>query len=180
MLESLWPFCARDLVQLTVGCSLPFTAFVSLVRETEVADWEGISLRGETFSPFAAEQLRSLTASMATIPATLEGDRSQQTSGTLGRGGYPRKIQKWLSGQFLKELRRCQFDFDYAAFVKLTDRRRGADGVGHQPQGLEGGTSGGRLCGAAGREGLPRFARRKLARGRVYHWTDRKIPIHAF
>jgi transposase len=107
--------------------------------------------------------------------------------------GITRKIQKWLSGQFLSEVIRyqlesrdgqwrLQFDFDQAAFERLLGRRLGRtvlltnrmDWAAEQV-----------VAGYAGQQQVERVFRglkdgEWLAWGPMHHWTDRKIRIHAF
>src|SRR5207249_1508904 len=87
-------------------------------------------------APFAAEQRHSLTTS---ISRTLQSLRrfSKELNKPRARWteeGIRRKIQKWLSGQFLGDVIRyqlesrdgpwrLQFDFDQAAFERLLGRR---------------------------------------------------------
>src|SRR6201984_147255 len=89
-------------------------------------------------APFAAEQLHSVTTS---ISRTLQSLRrfSKELNKPRSRWteeGSTRKIQTWLSGQFLADLIRyqlesrdghwrLQFDFDQAAFERLLGRRLG-------------------------------------------------------
>src|SRR2546430_483194 len=89
-------------------------------------------------APFAAEQRHSLTTS---ISRTLQSLRrfSKELNKPRARWteeGIRRKIQKWLSGQFLGDVIRyqlesrdgpwrLQFDFDQAAFERLLGRRLG-------------------------------------------------------
>jgi hypothetical protein len=107
--------------------------------------------------------------------------------------GIRRKIQKWLSGQFLADLiryqlesrdgsLRLQFDFDQVAFERLLGRRLGRtmlltnrlDWTAEQV-----------LAGYDGQQQVERVFRGLkdgdwLRWGPMYHWTDRKIHIHAF
>ncbi len=122
-------------------------------------------------APFAAEQLHSLTTS---ISRTLQSLRrfSKELNKPRARWteeGIRRKIQKWLSGQFLGDVIRyqlesrdgpwrLQFDFDQAAFERL---------------------------GYAGQQQVERVFRglkdgEWLGWGPMHHWTDSKIRIHAF
>jgi transposase len=146
-------------------------------------------------APFTAEQLHSLTASisrvlqsMRRLTKELNKPRARWTE-----DGIQRKIQKWLSGQFLAELLRyqlefrdgqwrLQFDFDHPAFAKLIDRRLGRtvlltnrmDWTAEQV-----------VAGYAGQQQVERVFRGLkdgdwLGWSPMYHWTDRKIRIHAF
>jgi len=146
-------------------------------------------------APFAAEQLHSLTTS---ISRTLQSLRrfSRELNKPRARWteeGIRRKIQKWLSGQFLSEVIRyqlesrdgqwqLQFDFDQAAFERLLGRRLGRtvlltnrlDWTAEQV-----------VAGYAGQQQVERVFRGLkngdwLAWGPMHHWTNRKIRIHAF
>jgi hypothetical protein len=107
--------------------------------------------------------------------------------------GIKRKIQKWLSAQFLADLIRyqldsrdgqwrLQFDLDSTAFTKLIDHRLGRtvlltnrmDWTAEQV-----------VAGYAGQQQVERVFRGLkdgdwLGWGPMHHWTDRKIRIHAF
>jgi transposase len=146
-------------------------------------------------APFAAEQLHSLTTS---ISRTLQSLRrfSKELNKPRARWteeGITRKIQKWLSGQFLSDLIhyqlesrdgpwRLQFDFDQAAFERLIGRRLGRtvlltnrlDWTAEQV-----------VAGYAGQQQVERVFRglkngEWLGWGPLHHWTDRRIRIHAF
>jgi transposase len=103
------------------------------------------------------------------------------------------KIQRWLSGQFLAELIRyqiesrdgqwrLQFEFDTAAWQRLVDHRLGRtvlltnrmDWSAEQV-----------AMGYSGQQEIERVFRGLkdgdwLGWGPMFHWTDRKIRIHAF
>ena len=146
-------------------------------------------------APFAAEQLHSLTTSISRVLQSmrrfskeLNKPRARWTEDQIIR-----KIQKWLSGQFLAELIRyqlefrdgqwrLQFDLDPAAFTKLIDHRLGRtvlltnrlDWTAEQV-----------VAGYAGQQQIERVFRGLkggdwLGWSPMYHWTDRKIRIHAF
>src|SRR6516162_5458364 len=146
-------------------------------------------------APFAAEQLHSLTTSISRVLQSLRRfsmelnkPRSRWTE-----EGIRRKIEKWLSGQFLSEVIRyqlesrdgqwqLQFDFDQVAFERLLGRRLGRtvlltnrlDWTAEQV-----------VAGYAGQQQVERVFRglkdgEWLAWGPMHHWTDRKIRIHAF
>ena len=146
-------------------------------------------------APFAAEQLHSLTTS---ISRTLQSLRrfSKELNKPRARWteeGIRRKIQKWLSGQFLGDVIRyqlesrdgpwrLQFDFDQAAFERLLGRRLGRtvlltnrlDWTAEQV-----------VAGYAGQQQVERVFRglkdgEWLGWGPMHHWTDSKIRIHAF
>jgi len=146
-------------------------------------------------APFAAEQLHSLTTTISRVLQSLRRfsmelnkPRSRWTE-----EGIRRKIEKWLSGQFLSEVIRyqlesrdgqwrLQFDFDHAAFERLLGHRLGRtvlltnrmDWTAEQV-----------VAGYAGQQQVERVFRglkdgEWLAWGPMHHWTDRKIRIHAF
>ncbi|PYU37895.1 MAG: IS1634 family transposase, partial [Acidobacteria bacterium] len=146
-------------------------------------------------APFAAEQLHSVTTS---ISRTLQSLRrfSKELNKPRSRWteeGITRKIQTWLSGQFLADLIRyqlesrdghwrLQFDFDQAAFERLLGRRLGRtvlltnrmDWTAEQV-----------VTGYDGQQQVERVFRglkdgEWLGWGPMHHWTDRKIRIHAF
>jgi len=103
------------------------------------------------------------------------------------------KIQRWLSGPFLEQLVRyqiesqdghwrLQFEFDTAAWQRLVDHRLGRtvlltnrmDWSAEQV-----------AMGYSGQQEVERVFRGLkdgdwLGWGPMYHWTDRKIRIHAF
>ncbi len=128
----------------------------------------------------------------AAVPATLY-QGIEKTSSALDGGRHHPKIQKWLSGQFLSNVIRyqlesrdgqwrLQFDFEQAAFERLLGRRLGRtvlltnrlDWTAEQV-----------VSGYAGQQQVERVFRglkdgEWLGWGPMYHWTDRKIHIHAF
>jgi transposase len=146
-------------------------------------------------APFAAEQLHSLTTSISRTLQSLRrfAKELNKPRGRWTREGITRKIQKWLSGPFLAELIRyqlefrdsqwrLQFDFDPAAFTKLINHRLGRtvlltnrmDWTAEQV-----------VAGYAGQQQVERVFRGLkdgdwLGWSPMYHWTDRKIRIHAF
>ena len=128
-------------------------------------------------APFAGEQLHSLTTSLSRVLQSLRRfsmelnkPRSRWTEEEIRR-----KIEKWLSGQFLAELIRyqlesrdgqwrLQFDFDHAAFAASPRSSLGPHRAAHQPHGLDRGASGGRLFRPArDRARLSRPERRRVA-----------------
>lgn len=146
-------------------------------------------------APFAAEQLHSLSTSVSRVLQSmrrfskeLNKPRARWTEDQIVR-----KIHRWLSGQFLAELIRyqlefrdgrwrLQFDLDSAAFTKLIDHRLGRtvlltnrlDWTAEQV-----------VAGYVGQQQVERVFRGLkdgdwLGWGPMYHWTDRKIRIHAF
>lgn len=103
------------------------------------------------------------------------------------------KIQRWLSGQFLEELIRyqiesrdgrwrLQFDFDTAAWQRLVDHRLGrtvllTNRIDWSAEQV--------AIGYPGQQEIEKVFRGLkdgdwLGWGPMYHWTDRKIHIHAF
>ena len=146
-------------------------------------------------APFAAEQLHSLTTSISRALQFLRrfAKELNKPRARWTEEGITRKIQKWLSGQFLSEVIRyqlesrdgqwrLQFDFDQVAFERLLGRRLGRtvlltnrmDWAAEQV-----------VAGYAGQQQVERVFRglkdgEWLAWGPMHHWTDRKIRIHAF
>jgi transposase len=146
-------------------------------------------------APFAAEQLHSLTTSISRTLQSLRrlAKELNKPRARWTEDGIQRKIQKWLSGQFLAQLIRyqlefrdgqwrLQFDFDHAAFTKLIEHRLGRtvlltnrmDWTAEQV-----------VAGYAGQQQVERVFRGLkdgdwLGWSPMYHWTDRKIRIHAF
>ena len=89
-------------------------------------------------APFAAEQLHSLTTSISRTLQSLRrfAKELNKPRARWTEEGIKRKIQRWLSGQFLSEVIRyqlesrdgqwrLQFDFDQVAFEHLLGRRFG-------------------------------------------------------
>jgi len=144
---------------------------------------------------FAAEQLHSLTSSLAKVMQYL-----RRLAGELNKpqahwreDQIRKKMQRWLSGQFLDQLIhyelqqqdgrwRLQFDFDQAAFHQLMERRLGRtvlltnrlDWTAEQV-----------VSGYGGQQPVEQVFRGLkdgdwLGWGPMHHWTDRKIRIHAF
>jgi transposase len=144
---------------------------------------------------FAGEQLHSLTTSLSRVLQSLRRlamelkkpkARSQQEQ-------IERKIRRWLSAPFLAELVRyqlqeqdgkwqLQFDFDSAALPQLLSQRLGRtvlltnrmDWSAEQV-----------VAGYGGQQSIERVFRglkdgQWLGWDPMYHWTDRKIRIHAF
>jgi len=146
-------------------------------------------------APFAAEQLHSLTTSISRVLQSLRlfSKRLNKPRARWTEDGIKRKIQKWLSAQFLADLIRyqldsregqwrLQFDLDSTAFTKLIDHRLGRtvlltnrmDWTAEQV-----------VAGYAGQQQVERVFRGLkdgdwLGWGPMHHWTDRKIRIHAF
>jgi transposase len=144
---------------------------------------------------FASEQLHSVTTSLSRVVQNLRRF-SKELNKPRARWKQPqivRKIQRWLSAPFLAELIRfrleqqaegwhLQFDFDSAAFSQLLAQRLGRtvlltnrlDWSAEQV-----------VAGYAGQQSIERVFRGLkdgawLGWDPMYHWTDRKIRIHAF
>ena len=144
---------------------------------------------------FAGEQLHSLTTSLSKVLQSLRRFSMElnKPQARWKENQIRSKIQRWLSGQFLEELIRyqiesregqwrLQFDFDTAAWQRLVDHRLGRtvlltnrmDWSAEQV-----------ALGYSGQQEIERVFRGLkdgdwLGWGPMYHWTDRKIRIHAF
>src|SRR5580693_7828869 len=144
---------------------------------------------------FAGEQLHSLTASLSRVLQSLRrlAQELNRPKARWKREQIERKIQRWLSAPFLAELIRyqleeqdggwhLQFDFDSAALPQLLSQRLGRtvlltnrmDWSAEQV-----------VAGYGGQQSIERVFRglkdgRWLGWDPMYHWTDRKIRIHAF
>ncbi|MGH9637655.1 MAG: IS1634 family transposase, partial [Candidatus Angelobacter sp.] len=144
---------------------------------------------------FAGEQLHSLTTSLSKVLQSLRRFSMElnKPQARWKESQIRSKIQRWLSGQFLEELIRyqleshdghwrLQFDFDTAAWQRLVDHRLGRtvlltnrmDWSAEQV-----------ALGYSGQQEIERVFRGLkdgdwLGWGPMYHWTDRKIRIHAF
>jgi len=146
-------------------------------------------------APFAGEQLHSLTTSLSRVLQSLRrlAKELNKPRAHWTEDRIKRKIQKWLSGQFLAELIRyqlefrdeqwrLQFDLDHAAFTHLLDHRLGRTVL--LTQRLDW-TAEQVATAYAGQQQVERVFRGLkhgdwLGWGPMYHWTDRKIRIHAF
>ncbi len=144
---------------------------------------------------FAGEQLHSLTTSLSKVLQALRR-LAMDLNKPHARGKENQihsKIKRWLSGQFLEELIRyqleshegqwrLQFDFDTVAWQRLIEHRLGRtvlltnrmDWTAEQV-----------VLGYSGQQDIERVFRGLkdgdwLGWGPMYHWTDRKIRIHAF
>lgn len=143
---------------------------------------------------FAGEQLHSLTSSLSKVLQALRrfSIELNKPQARWKETQIRSKIQRRLSGQFLEELIRyqiesqdgqwrLQFDFDTAAWQKLVDHRLGRtvlltnrmDWTAEQV-----------AIGYSGQQGIEQVFRGLkdgdwLNWGPMYHWTDRKIRIHA-
>ena len=144
---------------------------------------------------FAGEQLHSLTTSLSKVLQALRRFATElnKPQARWKENQIHNKIQRWLSGQFLEELIRyriephdgqwrLQFDFDTAAWQRLVDHRLGRtvlltnrmDWSAEQV-----------AIGYSGQQEIEQVFRGLkdgdwLGWGPMYHWTDRKIRIHAF
>ena len=144
---------------------------------------------------FAGEQLHSLTASLSRVLQSLRrlAQELNRPKARWKREQIERKIQRWLSAPFLAELIRyqleeqdggwhLQFDFDSAALPQLLNQRLGRtvlltnrmDWSAEQV-----------VAGYGGQQSIERVFRglkdgRWLGWDPMYHWTDRKIRVHAF
>jgi transposase len=144
---------------------------------------------------FASEQMHSLTTSLSKVLQSLR-QFSMELNKPAARwkeNQIRSKIQRWLSGPFLEELIRyqiesrdgrwkLQFDFDTAAWQRLVTQRLGRtvlltnrmDWTAEQV-----------ALGYSAQQDIERVFRGLkdgdwLGWGPMYHWTDRKIRIHAF
>lgn len=144
---------------------------------------------------FAGEQLHSLTTSLSKVLQYLRRFSTElnKPKARWNEQQIRHKIQRWLSGQFLPELVRyqieshqgrwrLQFDYDTAAWERLVSRRLGRtvlltnrrDWTAEQV-----------AAAYSGQQQIERVFRGLkdgdwLGWGPMYHWTDRKIRIHAF
>jgi transposase len=144
---------------------------------------------------FAGEQLHSLTTSLSRVLQSLRRFAQQLNKPKARWKQEPivRKIGRWLSAPFLTDLIRyqlqehdgrwhLQFDFDSDALPQLLNQRLGRtvlltnrlDWSAEQV-----------VAGYAGQQHLERVFRGLkdgdcLGWDPMYHWTDRKIRIHAF
>jgi transposase len=144
---------------------------------------------------FAGDQLHSLTTTLSKVLQALRRFSMElnKPQARWKENQIRSKIQRWLSGQFLEELIRyqiessdgrwrLQFEFDTAAWQRLVDHRLGRtvlltnrmDWTAEQV-----------AMGYSGQQEVERVFRGLkdgdwLGWGPMYHWTDRKIRIHAF
>ena len=144
---------------------------------------------------FAGEQLHSLTTSLSRVLQSLRrlAMELKKPKARCKQEQIERKIRRWLSGPFLPELIRyqlqeqdgkwqLQFDFDSAALPQLLNQRLGRtvlltnrrDWSAEQV-----------VAGYGGQQSIERVFRglkdgEWLGWDPMYHWTDRKIRIHAF
>jgi transposase len=144
---------------------------------------------------FAGEQLHSLTTSLSRVLQSLRrfAQELNKPKAHWKQDAIERKIRRWLSAPFLAELIRyqlqeqdggwhLQFDFDSAALPQLLNQRLGRtvlltnrmDWSAEQV-----------VAGYGGQQSIERVFRglkdgQWLGWDPMYHWTDRKIRIHAF
>lgn len=144
---------------------------------------------------FAGEQLHSLSTSLSKVLQYMRRFSMElnKPQARWKEEQIRRKISRWLSGQYLEELIRykveshqgrwtLQFDFDPAAWRHLVNHRLGRtvlltnrmDWTAEQV-----------ALGYSAQENIERVFRGLkdgdwLGWGPMYHWTDRKIRIHAF
>jgi len=144
---------------------------------------------------FAGEQLHSLTTSLSRVLQSLRrlAKELNKPKARWKQDQIERKIRRWLSTPFLAELIRyqleeqdggwhLQFDFDSAALPQLLNQRLGRtvlltnrmDWSAEQV-----------VAGYGGQQSIERVFRglkdgEWLGWDPMYHWTDRKIRIHAF
>jgi transposase len=146
-------------------------------------------------APFAGEQLHSLSTSISRALQSLRrlAQDLKKPRARWTEDGIRSKIQKWLSGQFLAELIsyqlqfhnghwQLQFDLDTAALNRLIEQRLGRTVLLSNRWHW---TAEQVVAGYDGQQQLERVFRGLkdgdwLAWGPMYHWTDRKIRIHAF
>jgi transposase len=144
---------------------------------------------------FAAEQLHSLTTSLSRVMLSLRGLTRElnKPRARWTEEGIQRKIQKWLSAQFMAELIRyqlesregqwrLQFDLNAAAFTQLIEHRLGRTVLLTNRREW---TAGQVAAGYTGQQSIERVFRGLkdgdwLGWNPMHHWTDRKIRIHAF
>ena len=144
---------------------------------------------------FAGEQLHSLTTSLSRVLQSLRrlAKELNKPKARWKQDQIARKIRRWLSAPFLTELIRyqleehdrgwhLQFDFNSAALPQLLNQRLGRtvlltnrmDWNAEQV-----------VAGYSGQQQIERVFRglkdgQWLGWDPMYHWTDRKIRIHAF
>jgi transposase len=144
---------------------------------------------------FAGEQLHSLTTSLSRVLQSLRrlAKELNKPKARWKQEQIERKIRRWLSAPFLAELIRyqvqeqdggwhLQFDFDSAAFSQLLSQRLGrtvllTNRMDWSAEQI--------VAGYGGQQSIERVFRglkdgQWLGWDPMYHWTDRKIRIHAF
>ena len=144
---------------------------------------------------FTGEQLHSITASLSRVLQSMRrlARDLRKPKARWKREQIVRKLERWLATPFLRELIRyqleeqvdgwhLQFDFDSVALPQLLNQRLGRtvlltnrlDWSAEQV-----------VAGYAGQQAIERVFRGLkdgdwLNWDPMYHWTDRKIRIHAF
>jgi len=149
-----------------------------------------VSVRGEILGFFCrratAQSDHQPQPGVAVAPPSGHGTDKPKAQGKQEQ--IERKIRRWLSAPFVAELEeqdggwRLQFDFDSAALPQLLNQRLGRtvlltsrmDWSAEQI-----------VAGDGGQQSIERVFRglkdgEWLGRDPIYHWTDRKIRIHAF
>jgi transposase len=144
---------------------------------------------------FAGEQLHSLTTSLSRVLQSLRrlAKELNKPKARWKQDQIERKIRRWLSAPFLAELIRyqlqeqdggwhLQFDFDSAALSQLLSQRLGrtvllTNRMDWSAEQI--------VAGYGGQQSIERVFRglkdgQWLGWDPMYHWTDRKIRIHAF
>jgi transposase len=144
---------------------------------------------------FAGEQLHSLTTSLSRVLQSLRGLAKElnKPKARWKQDQIERKIRRWLSAPFVAELIRyqleehdgrwhLQFDFDSAALPQLLNQRLGrtvllTNRMDWSAEQI--------VAGYSGQQQIERVFRGLkhgdwLGWDPMYHWTDRKIRIHAF
>jgi transposase len=144
---------------------------------------------------FAGEQLHSLTSSLSRVLQSLRrlAKELNKPKARWKHDQIERKIRRWLSAPFLAELIRyqvqeqdagwhLQFDFDSAAFSHLLSQRLGrtvllGNRMDWSAEQI--------VAGYGGQQSIEQVFRglkdgQWLGWDPMYHWTDRKIRIHAF
>jgi len=144
---------------------------------------------------FAGEQLHSLTTSLSRVLQSLRrlAQELNKPKARWKQDQIERKIRRWLSIPFLAELIRyqleerdggwhLQFDFDSAALPQLLNQRLGrtvllTNRMDWSAEQI--------VAGYGGQQSIERVFRglkdgEWLGWDPMYHWTDRKIRIHAF
>jgi hypothetical protein len=143
---------------------------------------------------FVGEQLHSLTTSLSKVLQALRRFSMElnKPQARWKENQIRSKIQRWLSGPFLEELIRyqiessdgrwrLQFEFDTAAWQRLVDHRLVRTLLLSNRMDL---TAEQVAMGYSGQQEVERVFRGLkdgdwLGWGPMYHWTDRKIRIHA-
>jgi transposase len=144
---------------------------------------------------FAGEQLHSLTTSLSRVLQSLRrlAMELNKPKARWKQEQIERKIRRWLSAPFLAELVRyqleeqdggwrLQFDFNSAALPQLLSQRLGrtvllSNRMDWSAEQI--------VAGYGGQQSIERVFRglkdgKWLGWDPMYHWTDRKIRIHAF